>query len=177
MGNQNSKTAIIVALIGLIGVLGAAMLGNKPPTPSSPTLNPPKDEMPSPSLVEPKEQFTIVGTWLVYEPNVGNPLTSITLSQDNQYQGGSWGRDFGGPKPNDYWDTSNKGLGANQYSFDGEVLSFNYSEGEGLLPIDEPPIRLTGNVRVITSTEIEFTVTGGLYGNGENLGKVFRLRK
>jgi hypothetical protein len=117
------------------------------------------------------EKFTIVGTWLVFDPGITNPLSSIILSQKKEYQGGNWGSDFGG----------SNGLGAYGYRFDEEVLSFNGPNPNQLVPVDESyrdgPPRLIGNVKVIKSTEIEFTVTGGYYGTGQNLGKVFRLRK
>ncbi|MGB8702609.1 MAG: hypothetical protein WCD18_24615 [Thermosynechococcaceae cyanobacterium] len=157
--NVPSKLLRIIAF-----VLGVALLvislRIKIPTSTPPlTPTPPLTLTPTPT----SDKSTITGTWLLSDPRVPGVFNSIRLSQDNQYQGNSWGKDFGGPN----------GLGANQYSFNGEILSFNYVV-PGRARVDE---MLIGKVKLITPTEIEFTVIGGYYGTGKNLGMIFRFKK
>jgi hypothetical protein len=109
------------------------------------------------------DKFTIIGTWAISDSRGGGPITSVTLSGNNGYLGGAWGRDFGGPN----------GIGANQYRYDNDTLSFIYVM-PGRARIDE---MVTGNVKVLSPSEFDFTVSGGYYGTGRNLGFVFKFKK
>jgi hypothetical protein len=113
-------------------------------------------------------EFTIQGTWIISDPRlgsqIGSQITSITLSGNGEYKGGSWGRSFGGPNP----------LSANQYRYEDGVLSFFYI-GPGQ-PKQQPDL-LAGMVHMLSPTQFEFTVTGGLYGEGRNLGFQFLFTK
>ena len=111
----------------------------------------------------PTEKFTIVGTWMVSDARTKTAISSVRLAAGGQYQGGTWGKNFGGPN----------GIGANQYSFEDGTLSFVYVLA-GRARIDE---MLVGHAKTISPTVIDFTVTGGYYGTGKNVGTVFRLTK
>lgn len=103
------------------------------------------------SRIEPQQEFSISGRWLVSDVQApGSPLTSISLLPDGGYQGGSWGRELGGPN----------GLGANQYRFEIDTLSFLYVQ-PGRARIDE---MLVGSVQIISPTEFMFTVVDGVNG-------------
>lgn len=105
-----------------------------------------------------------VGTWIVSDlRSPTSPITSIRLGANNDYQGGSWGRDWGGPNR----------IGANQFRFENGTLSFIYVQ-PGRARIDE---MLTGTVQVQSPTELIFTVTGGFYASGQRLGMKFRLSR
>jgi hypothetical protein len=103
----------------------------------------------------------LVGKWVVSSVATGDRLTDITLSEDGKYQGGAWGRNYGGPN----------GLGATRYKFEGGILTFFYPH-EGR----KPDTMLEGSLRhdPEVQNQYEFEVTGGYYGTSDG---VFRLKK
>jgi hypothetical protein len=103
----------------------------------------------------------LVGKWVVSSVATGDQLTNITLSEDGKYQGGAWGRNYGGPN----------GLGATRYQYKGGILAFFYPhDGRG------PDIMLEGSLRrdPAVQNQYDFSVTGGYYGTR---GGAFRLKK
>jgi hypothetical protein len=103
----------------------------------------------------------LVGKWVVSSVATGDRLTDITLSDDHKYQGGAWGRNYGGPN----------GLGATRYKFEGGILSFFYPH-EGRKPDSMLEGRLTPDSEV--QNQYDFEVTGGYYGANDG---AFRLKK
>ena len=104
----------------------------------------------------------VPGTWEVVDPRVQTAITSIVLSNDGQYRGGPWGRDFGGPN----------GLGANRYQCDNGRLAFIYIQA-GRARVDE---MLSGVLRPATDGYL-FRCTGGYYCQSQNRNMEFLLRQ
>jgi hypothetical protein len=105
-----------------------------------------------------------VGKWEVTDSAArGVTITTIEMTKDGEYKGGVWSREWGGPN----------GIGATQYRVDKNELVFFYRKPGR--PRED--IMLSGAVNAIDNNEFEFKVTGGVYGQGKNIGFVFKMKR